>query len=123
MARRYRLVGTLDLNQLWLIQRRYGVNESCCGRAEHHTACWSDGLHPLGHSDVFTDGCVTQSARTHFTGDYLAGVKADPNLKINGISPLHLLGNEFRLLLNAQCGEACTNCVVLQRHSSTEYSY
>ena len=62
------------------------LDEARGGFAERHPTGRGNGLHPLGHPNLFTDRGVTQSARTDFTCDNLAGVQAYTS-SISNISP------------------------------------
>ena len=37
-----------------------------------------DGLHPLSHANLFTEGGVTKSPWSDVTGDHPARIQADP---------------------------------------------
>ena len=112
---RDRLIGTLDLNQLTLAESRCTINQSRGRCAEHHPTRRSDRLHPLGHPHLLTDCGVTERPRTHFTGDHLARVQADPQLQLDTVAVLDVDGKPLRLFLDAQGRQTGTNSVILQR--------
>ena len=119
----HRLVGTLDLNQLGLAQGRCAINQSRGGRAEHHPTRRGDRLHPLSHSDLLTDGGVTEWAGTDFTGDHLTGVQAHPQLQVHTVALSDVDRKPLRLLLYAQRRQAGAESVVLQRDWRAEHRH
>src|SRR5829696_1262243 len=79
-ARGHRVSGTLDLDHLRFSKERDAVDQTCSRCAEHDPARGSRRFHPLRHTDLLADGCVTKSARTYFTGNHPAGVQTHPQL-------------------------------------------
>ncbi len=115
-----RFIGTLDLNQLRLSERRCAINQSRGGRAQHHPTRCSDRLHPLRHPDLLADRGVTERPRTDLTRDHLTGVQAHAQPQVHTVSHLDIDGKPLGLLLNAQRGHASSNSVVLQCHRRPE---
>ena len=97
----HRHVGTLDLDQLSVAECCGATNKSRSGRAEHHTTGRGHRLHPLGHTDLLTDGGVTQCTRADLTGDHLTGVQPHPQLQLHPVAVTDANGKPLRLLLNA----------------------
>ena len=75
-----RNVGTLDLHQLRIAQHHRVADQPGRRFAQHHPARRGNGLHPLGHADLLTDGGVTRCARADFARDHLTGIQPDPQL-------------------------------------------
>jgi len=122
-TRTHRFVGALDVNQLRLTESCCVIDKSCGGRAEHHATRRSDRFHPLGHTDLLTDGGVTVSPGTDLTRNYLTGVKTDAQLEIHAVAVLNFDGKPLCLLLNTQGSQTGTNSVVLQRRRRTEHRH
>ena len=57
-----RLIGALDADKLSITEHRSALDQPCGGCAEHHPARRCGGFHPLGHTDLFTDGGVSERA-------------------------------------------------------------
>src|SRR6516165_4340308 len=74
----HRRVGTLDLDQLRFAKSRGTIDKSRCGCAEHHPTGRGHRFHPLRHTDLLTNGGVTECTRADLTGDHLTGVKSHP---------------------------------------------
>ena len=74
----HRPVGTLDAHPLRLTESRCAVNQPSRGQTEHDPARRSRCFHPLSHTNLLTDGGVTERPRTDLTRYDLTGVKSDP---------------------------------------------
>ena len=61
-----------DPMQFVLAEQHRVLDQSDRRLAEHDPTGWRHRFHPLCHTDLFTDGCVTRIARTDFTGNDLA---------------------------------------------------
>ena len=83
-----RCIYTLDPHHLRFAERRDGLYEMRGGFAERHSTRRCDRLHPLGHSDLFSDGGVT-TADAHFTGDHLTGIQYDAQSRLDSVALLH----------------------------------
>jgi hypothetical protein len=115
---------TLDLNAFGLAQHNGVADQSRRGFTEHHRARWRDGLHPLSQSDLLPDRGVTRWSRTYFTCYDLAGVQPHPHLqRYAGVASLHIRGDALCLSLDVERGEACPQCVILQRNRGAEYRH
>jgi hypothetical protein len=67
----HRIGGSFDVHQFTFTQCD-GVLHQMRGRlAEHHSAGWGDGLHPLRHADLLADCRVTWCVGADFTSDDL----------------------------------------------------
>ena len=89
---RKRLFSTFDLDHLGFTKERDAVDQACSRSAEHHPARRGDRFHPLRHADLLADGGVTKGSRTDFAGDHLAGVQADPQLEIDAVALVNVVG-------------------------------
>jgi len=103
---RYARVATLDPHELRLTQVSRRFDEPCGGLAEHHPAGPCDGLHPLGHADLFADRGVSRGARGHFTSDHLAGIQADTQLQCQAVAVMHIDRLALHRLLQLECRTA-----------------
>ena len=117
------LIRVFDADTLNCTQSRHPLDQPRRGRAEHHATRRCPRLHPLGHTDLLTNGGVTERPRTDFTGDHLTGVKSHPQLQVHTVAPSDIDCDRLGLLLNPQGRQTRTNSVILQGHRCTEYRH
>ncbi len=115
--------GTLDLDDLQIAQQRDTFDQTCSGSAEHNPARRSDRFHPLRHTDLLADRGVTKCSRTDFAGNHLAGVQADPQLEIDAVALVNVVGERPDAVLDFQGGKTGTGRVVFERCWCTEHSH
>ncbi|GAY17301.1 hypothetical protein MSZK_40270 [Mycobacterium sp. shizuoka-1] len=113
-------MGALDVNQFGIGEIDDVRHQICGGFADHHPAGRGDRLHPLREPHLFTDRGVTCWARRDVTGDHLARVQADPQLKRQPVDPLDLGGQLPRLLLHVQRRQAGAQRMVFEGRGCTE---
>ncbi len=116
-------LGTLNTDHLRFTESRCAINKSRGGRREHHPARRSNRLHPLSHPHLLTNSGVTERPRTHFTGDHLTRVQADPQLQLDTVAVLDVDGEPLRLVLDTEGRQTGANGVILQRHRCPEHGH
>ena len=116
-------VCTLDRMQFVLSEHHRVLDQSGRRLTEHDTTGWRYRFHPLRHTDLFSDGRVTSVVRTDFAGNDLTRVQPDPQLQDDAVAVRHIIGERGSLILNLQCGDTCTNGVILQGHWRTEHRH
>src|SRR6516165_7638254 len=114
---------TLDLNQLRFAERCSALNESRRRGAEQHPTRRGNRFHPLRHPNLLTDSGVTEWPRTDLAGDYLTGVQAHSQPQLHGVTVADFAGEPLRLLLDGQCRQAGTDCVVFQCRWRAEHRH
>ena len=65
-TRVYGFIDVLDVNEFGVAQHGHVLDQPRGRLAEHHSARWRDGLHPLGHADLLADGGVTRCGWNRF---------------------------------------------------------
>jgi hypothetical protein len=119
----HRRVRTLDLDELNFTQSCSALNKPRSRPAEHHPTWRSHRLHPLGHTDLLTDGGVPERPGTDLPGDHLTGVQSHPQLQFYTVALSHVDCKPLRLALNAQGRETATHGVVLHRDRRTKHRH
>ena len=94
---------------------------------QHATGSWAPWrrhrVHPLGDTELLTDGGVTQRPRPDFTGDHLTGVQSQAQLQLHPVAISDVDSKPLRLFLNPQRRQTGANSVVLQRHRRAEHRH
>jgi hypothetical protein len=111
------------VGQLRFAEGRCAIDQSCGRRAEHHPAGRCDRLHSLCHTDLQTDGGVTEWPRTDFTSDHLTGIKTNPQLQVQMVAGLDFTGELLGFPLKIQGGTARAYRMVLQRGRCPEHRH
>ncbi len=119
----HRLLCAFDLNQLKFTESRRTLNKSRRGLTEHHPIRRCHRFHPLRHTDLLTDGGVTERPRADFARDHLARVQPHTQPQVDAVAVFDLSGESGGLTLNAQSCQTGANGVVFQSHWRAEHRH
>ena len=122
-VRRYRILGTLDVNQFGVTEHGGCVHQPCRRVTHHDPARRRHRLHPLRHPDLFTDCGVGHWAGADFAGDHLTGVESDPQLQGDLSTRSTSAASCSRVGLNVERRTTCAHGVVLECDRRPEHGH